>query len=56
MDVTPEDRKIIDLIIAELHDPKSVGEHREELQEALEYYQHKYCFDWLLEDEEETAP
>lgn len=53
MEISPADKKILDAIHVELADPETVGERREELREALEYYSHKYCFDWLVEDDEE---
>ena len=49
MDVTPEDRKILDAIIAELRDPATTPERKEDLADAHQWYAEKYCYDWLLE-------
>jgi len=55
MDVTPEDRKILDAIIAELRDPATTPERKEDLADAHQWYAEKYCYDWLL-DEGEKRP
>ena len=55
MDVTPEDRKILDAIIAELRDPATSPERKEDLAGAHQWYAEKYCYDWLL-DEGEKRP
>ena len=50
--VTLEDRAILDAIHAELDDPSTSAERREDLQWAINGFADKYCFDWLWEEPE----